>query len=203
MALSQGSPCPPPAPSDPTSVSPGGTELGGGVPTRLSCASQVWRSGTPARTRWHKCLQAARVRPQNDSSTGPACMGQIRMACDRGSPGFCTDARGCGPPSSQPPWEGNPQAVPIHPGQWGTSWEVGVAPSQALGCGGSQVRCLRPASAHSSVVGPECPLGGGCARKGPHGAAGAWKMGSPCSSPAPLPRLMVSAVSELLWASVS
>lgn len=68
MALSQGSHCPPLAPSDPTSVSPGGTELGGGVPTRLSCASQVWRSGTPARTRRHKCLQDSSALPVWDRS---------------------------------------------------------------------------------------------------------------------------------------
>lgn len=48
--------------SDPRFSQPWGHRAGRRVPTRLSCASQVWRSGTPARTRLHKCLQAARVR---------------------------------------------------------------------------------------------------------------------------------------------
>lgn len=64
------------------------------APTRLSCAYYVWRRGRAAPTQLRKCLQATRVRPQNDSSTGQACVGQIRTARDRASPRSRADAPG-------------------------------------------------------------------------------------------------------------
>lgn len=85
----------------------------------------MWRFGTPAPIYLRKCLQATRVRPQNDSSTSPACVGQTRTSCDGVSPQFRADAPGqdVNPSPSSP-------SLPLQEGS--PSWPVG----HLLGGGG-------------------------------------------------------------------